>query len=259
MTVSRPSFDELRADNVRLEDLVAELQAARAELERSNAELERFAYVASHDLSEPLRAISAFTQRLADRYRGQLDADADDYIEFILDGTERMRQLIQALLVYSRVGREELRPEWLDSGELVRTTVASLGIEADDPRIVIADGLPHVRADRALLAQVVQNLVINALKFVGDHDPRVKIAARREEDRWLFSVADNGLGIAPRHAERVFEVFERLHTRERFDGAGIGLSVCRRVIERHGGQIWVAPDVEHGTTFCFTLPAMEKS
>ena len=259
MNAPRLSLDELREDNVRLEDLVSELQATQAELERSNGELERFAYVASHDLAEPLRAISAFTQRLADKYKGRLDSDADDYIEFILDGTERMRQLIQALLVYSRVGREELRPEWIDSGELVRTTMASLGIEPDDPRVVVAGDLPRVHGDRTLLAQVFQNLVVNGLKFVGDDEPRVEIAATRESNRWQFTVADNGIGIAPRHAERVFEVFERLHTREHFDGAGIGLSVCRRVVERHGGQIWIAPDSERGSTFCFTLPAKEET
>lgn len=258
MSAPRQTRQELREDNVRLEDLVAELQAARTELERSNAELERFAYVASHDLSEPLRAISAFTQRLADKYRGRLDDDADDYIEFILDGSERMRQLIQALLTYSRLGREEIRPAWIDSGDLVRSTLAALGIGSEDPRVIVAEPLPRVHADPALLTQVLQNLVANALKFTGEREARVHISARRESDHWLFQVADNGIGIDARYAERVFQVFERLHTREVFDGAGIGLSVCRRVVERHGGQIWIATGVATGTTFCFTLPFQEE-
>lgn len=252
---------ELRFDSLRQEELIARLRSSQvdlerlnAELQRSNGELEWFAYVASHDLSEPLRAVSSFARRLADKYEGQLDADADDYLAFILDGTERMRELIQALMTYSRVGRGELHAEWVDTQALVEATLVSLGVGIDDPRVEVAPGLPGVRADRALLGQVFQNLIANALKFTGGSEARVRVAAQRHGPEWLYSVADQGIGIEARYAERVFEVFERLHARDVYEGAGIGLAVCRRVIERHGGLIWVQPDTPVGTTICFTLP-----
>ncbi|MFL5843671.1 MAG: sensor histidine kinase [Solirubrobacteraceae bacterium] len=249
------SLRKLQRDNARLTSDNVDLEELTVELARSNKDLERFAYVASHDLSEPLRAVSAFSQRLADRYRGKLDADADEYIDFILDGTERMRSLIEALLAYSRLGRAELRLAVVDTGALVADVLTSLGSE----RIAFVDvgELPAVTADPTQLAQVFQNLIGNALKFVDDEAPAVRVTAEREGDGWRFDIADNGIGIDPRYAERIFDVFERLHTRESYPGAGIGLSICQRVIERHGGRISVMPGEDGGTVFSFTLPDRE--
>ncbi|MCW2989976.1 MAG: multi-sensor signal transduction multi-kinase [Solirubrobacterales bacterium] len=247
----------LRRDNALLASDNYELEELTAELKRSNQDLERFAYVASHDLSEPLRAVTAFTQKLADRYKGKLDPEADEYLEFILDGTERMRTLIRALLAYSRVGRAELVIESVDTGELVAEVLTSLVSER--VAAVEVGELPRVDADRTQLGQVFQNLIGNALKFVDEETPRVRVEAEREEGRWRFDVIDNGIGIDPRYAGQIFDAFQRLHTRDHFEGAGIGLSICQRVVERHGGGITVAPAEGGGTVFSFTLPDRRPS
>jgi light-regulated signal transduction histidine kinase (bacteriophytochrome) len=247
--LSESREEQLEASQLRLEQL-------NRELTRSNEELERFAYVASHDLSEPLRAISAFTKRLGDRYKGELDETADEWIYYITDGCERMRTLIQALLAYSRVGRTPVIIEEVDTGQVVDGVLRSLqeAIEDHGAEVTRDDDLPTVRADRNQLPQVLQNLIANSLKFTDGDKPRVHVGAERGASEWTFSVKDNGIGMDPKYADRIFEPFERLHTREQFEGAGIGLAVCRRVIERHHGEIWVESEPGAGTTFFFTIP-----
>jgi len=221
-------------------------------LARSNAELEQFAYVASHDLSEPLRTVGSFVQLLARRYEGRLDEDADEYIAFTVDGVRRMQTLIQDLLTYSRVSRLEYKLTEVDCGALVGQLAASMrGGEA-----VTCGPLPTVMADAGQLSRVFQNLIGNSLKFMPpDRDPHVEVTAERDGDDWRFTVKDNGIGIAPQHLDRIFKMFQRLHSQDEFSGTGIGLAVCQRVVERHGGRIWAESTEGEGSVFSFTLPA----
>jgi signal transduction histidine kinase len=241
-----------------LEQTAAALKLAVAELQRSNAELEQFAYVASHDLQEPLRMVASFTQLLQLRYRDRLDAQADEYIRFAVDGATRMQQLIKDLLAYSRVGSKGLEPRETSAEEAFDRAVQNLheAIRECDA-LVTRRRLPWVKADPTQLAQLLQNLIGNALKFRRGPRPAVHVRARRSPDRteWVFSVRDNGIGIAPQHRERIFVIFQRLHTREEYPGSGIGLAVCRKIVERHGGRIWVESAPGEGSTFYFTLPA----
>jgi light-regulated signal transduction histidine kinase (bacteriophytochrome) len=228
------------------------------DLTRSNADLERFASVASHDLREPLRMVGSFVQLLAERYRGQLDADADDYIGFAVDGVQRMERLINDLLEYSRLNTrgEPFRP--IDAEAVLAQTLWDLDLTiAEADAVVTHDPLPAVLADPVQLAQLFQNLISNALKFHGAEPPRVHVShspAPSSAPCWLFSVRDNGIGIDPKDHTRIFDIFQRLHTREEYPGTGIGLAVCQRIVERHGGRIWVESQVGQGTTFFFTLP-----
>jgi light-regulated signal transduction histidine kinase (bacteriophytochrome) len=230
------------------------------ELTRSNRELEQFAYVASHDLQEPLRKVASFCQALQRRYQGQLDDRADQYIEFAVDGATRMQVLINDLLAFSRVGRSGRDHELAEAGELVAAACAALAsaIEETGTTVEVAK-LPVVRGDRTLLVSLFQNLVANAVKFRGADPPVVRIAARRLEAEWEFSCADNGIGIEPEYAERIFVIFQRLHAKEAYPGTGIGLALCRKIVEHHGGRIWL--DAEHapGTCFRFTLPIAEET
>ncbi|HYI36203.1 MAG TPA: ATP-binding protein [Thermoleophilaceae bacterium] len=229
--------------------------AALAELERSNAELEQFAHVASHDLSEPLRVVGGFVGLLQRRYEGQLDEDADRFIEATVSGVERMQALIDALLAYSRVGSDELEPEPVDIGAVAAEAVRVQGTRLQDGGGQVHIGhMPTVPGDPLLLERVFQNLISNAIKFAREGvPPRVSIEAERSDfGVWHFQVADNGVGIPPEHAERVFGMFQRLQGRE-MEGTGIGLSITRRIIERHGGRIWAEPG-DGGTVFHFTLP-----
>ncbi|HEX3872784.1 MAG TPA: ATP-binding protein, partial [Solirubrobacteraceae bacterium] len=206
----------------------AQLDEQALELRRSNAELEQFAYVASHDLQEPLRKIASFCQALERRYRGQLDDRADQYIDFAVDGAKRMQVLINDLLAFSRVGRVDRRDEEVDTRELVDRAQSSLEAALDDAGATLVVGeLPAVRGDRALLESVFQNLIANAVKFRGDDAPVVRVDARRCEPDWEFSCADNGIGIDPEYAERIFVIFQRLHAKETYPGTGIGLAMCR--------------------------------
>jgi light-regulated signal transduction histidine kinase (bacteriophytochrome) len=224
-------------------------------LARSNEELERFAYVASHDLQEPLRMVASFTQLLSKKYSGQLDETADRYINFAVDGAKRMQQLITDLLTYSRVNNKELAPRPMECDAVVQVALQNLKVAIEEAGAVVkCDSLPALVADPAQLGQLFQNLIGNALKFHGQAPPRVHIAAADRGVEWLFSVKDNGIGIAPEQADRVFQIFQRLHTRTEYPGTGIGLAVCRKVVERHGGRIWVESQPGAGSTFFFTLP-----
>ena len=225
------------------------------ELARSNRDLEQFAYVASHDLQEPLRMVATYTQLLAERYKGKLDADADKYINYAVDGALRMQILVRDLLAFSRVGRQGTEFEPTDCNEVMETVLKNLQAAlADSGARVIYEGLPTVTADGSQMVQVFQNLIANAMKFRGAEPPVIQITGEKKNREWLFSVADNGIGIAPEHAEVVFAIFKRLHTRTEYPGSGIGLSICKKIVEHHGGRIWVESESGHGCTFHFTLP-----
>jgi signal transduction histidine kinase len=226
-----------------------------AELARSNQDLEQFAYVASHDLQEPLRMVATYTQLLAERYRGRLDADADKYIHYAVDGALRMQALVQDLLTFSRIGRHGTDLQSTDCNAVVEMAVKNLRAAVDESRARIThDPLPTVMTDGSQLLQVFQNLIGNALKFRGPEPPVIHVSASKKGKEWMFAVADNGLGIAPEFAELIFVIFKRLHTRAEYPGSGIGLSICKKIIERQGGKIWVESQPGQGATFKFTLP-----
>jgi PAS domain S-box-containing protein len=237
------------------------LRRTADELARSNRELEQFAYIASHDLQEPLRMIGSYVQLLARRYRGKLDADADDFIGFAVDGARRMQVMIDGLLEYSRIERHGKSFAEVDTRECVEAALANLAAAiADSGASVAHENLPKLSGDAAQLTRLFQNLVANAIKYRRDEPPLVRItaeeaAAEAAEDGWVFSVADNGIGIDPKSHDRVFVMFQRLHSRSEYEGTGIGLAVCRRIVERHGGRIWVESEAGKGATFKFTLPA----
>jgi PAS domain S-box-containing protein len=233
-----------------------QLRATAADLARSNAELEQFAYVASHDLQEPLRMVASYTQLLARRYAGKLDHDADEFIGFAVDGAKRMQDLINDLLAYSRVGTRSLEVQPVDTQQLVNGVVADLAATiADAIATVQAQDLPIVRGDPTQLRQLFQNLITNAVKFRGERPPVVRITAERQHQWWQVAVQDNGIGIEPQYLERIFVLFQRLHTRADYPGTGIGLAICKKIVERHGGRIWVESEPGQGTTFWFTLHA----
>ena len=229
------------------------------ELSRSNRELEQFAYVASHDLQEPLRMVSSYVALLGRRYDGQLDDRADKYIHFAVDGANRMQRLIHDLLAYSRVGTRggELTPT--DTASVLRETLSNLevAIVESEAEVVYSD-LPSVMGDPSQLRQLFQNIVGNALKFQSESRPRVELEASRDGDQWTFSIRDNGVGFDQRYAERVFGVFKRLHRNADIPGTGIGLAICQRIIERHGGRIWAESKLGEGSCFYFTLPAVAE-
>jgi light-regulated signal transduction histidine kinase (bacteriophytochrome) len=231
------------------------IRAHSERLARSNEELERFAYVASHDLQEPLRMVASFTQLLSKKYSGKLDETADRYINFAVDGAKRMQMLITDLLAYSRVNNRELALRPTECDALVRTTLQNLKVAIEEAGAVVeCDSLPSVVADQGQLGQLFQNLIGNAIKFHGQALPRVHISAADCGAEWLFSVEDNGIGIGPGQADRIFQIFQRLHTRTEYPGTGIGLAVCKKVVERHGGRIWVESRPGEGSNFRFTLP-----
>ena len=228
------------------------------DLKRSNSELEQFAYVASHDLQEPLRAVTTFTQLLADRYRGKMDPDADEFMSLVVDGARRMSALIQDLLAYSRVGR--CRRAWaaVDCETVVEAVLSDLsGAIEDTGGTVTHTGLPVVRADETELSQVFLNLIGNALKFHGTEPPQIHVSAQREPREWRISVADNGIGIDSQYADEIFRMFSRLHTSGEFPGTGIGLALAKRIVERRGGRIGVRSEPGRGATFHFTIPDEE--
>lgn len=234
------------------------LRQQAEELERSNRELEQFAYVASHDLQEPLRIVSSYMQLLARRYQGKLDQDADEFIGFAVEGANRMKSLITDLLAYSRVGTrgKELIPVEMEDALARATRNLRLAIQ-DSGAIIAHDDLPVVLADPLQMTQLLQNLIGNAIKFRGPKAPRIHVGVRRRDQHWLFFVRDNGIGIDPQYAERIFVIFQRLHNRDEYPGTGIGLAICRKIVERHGGEIWVESKPGNGATFYFTLQPAE--
>ncbi len=238
-----------------VEKALEELRGRTRELERSNAELEQFAYVASHDLQEPLRMIASFAELLAHRYHSKLDSEADQFISFAVDGARRMQQLIEDLLRYSRVGRpgNELTP--CDCTATFRAAAANLESAIQESSAVLTHGsLPTVRGHSSELIELFQSLLANAIKFRGPESPTVHVSAERRDDLWQFAVRDNGIGIDPVYHPRIFVIFQRLHSREEYRGTGIGLALCKKIVERHGGRIWVESEVGRGSTFFFNLP-----
>jgi PAS domain S-box-containing protein len=226
------------------------------ELRRSNSELEQFAYVASHDLQEPLRMVASYTELLAQRYRGKLDERADKYIYYAVDGAKRMQQLVSDLLAYSRIGSQGRPLVPVSSDEVLRRVMQGLRKPLTDTHAIVeANALPMVLADEGQLGQLFQNLISNALKFRSDSPPRVVIDASRTRDRWTFSVRDNGIGFDMQFAEKIFLMFQRLHERGKYEGSGIGLSIVKRIVDRHGGQLRVESAPGKGSTFFFTLKA----
>lgn len=236
------------------------LQTRALELEQSNSELEQFAYVASHDLQEPLRKVASFCQLLQRRYIGQLDARADQYIEFAVDGARRMQALIDDLLAFSRVGRIEPEPVLVSCASALSQARVNLATEIRATGAVIeAAELPAVRAEFSMLTSLFQNLIGNAVKFRSEKPPVIQISVSELDDSfWLFSVADNGIGIEPDYADRIFVIFQRLHGRSEYDGTGIGLAMCRKIVEHYGGRIWLDTTYQGGANFFFTLPVAHE-
>jgi len=253
-----PHLPEAVRRAIRENELRKENRQAQEELARSNRDLEQFAYVASHDLQEPLRMVATYTQLLAERYQGTLDANADKYIHYAVDGALRMQILVQDLLAFSRVGRQGADRELTDCNAVIEAASRNLqaAIQESGARIEHSP-LPKVVADGSQLAQLFQNLIANAIKFRRTEPPRIDVSAKREHTEWIFSVTDNGIGIAPEHADLIFVIFKRLHTHEEYPGSGIGLAICKKIVEQHGGRIWVESRQGGGSIFKFTLPARE--
>ncbi|MFN8458848.1 MAG: PAS domain S-box protein [Anaerolineae bacterium] len=251
----KPAFQAIVSDITERKRAEAELQETLKELKRSNAELEQFAYIASHDLQEPLRAVAGMVQLLQKKYQGHLDERADLYINHLVEAAARMQRLINDLLVYSRVGRRGQPFAPVNTVTCVQLALKNLEAAIHESRASITwDNLPTVTADSTQLSQLLQNLIGNALKFRGDQEPQIHISAVKVDKAWQFSVRDNGIGIEPQYFERIFQVFQRLHTREEYPGTGIGLALCQKIVERHGGVIWVESQMGQGSTFYFTLP-----
>jgi NO-binding membrane sensor protein with MHYT domain/nitrogen-specific signal transduction histidine kinase len=255
VVVLRPALANIQQGISQLELAQQALQRNGAELARSNAELEQFAYVASHDLQEPLRMVASYTQLLARRYRGKIDSEADEFIGFAVDGATRMQTLIRDLLSYSRVMTQghSLQPADAKLACDVACRNLQKSIEESGAKVTVGV-LPTVHADATQLTQLFQNLIGNALKYCDGHAPLIRVDATAAGETWQFSVRDNGIGIESQYFERIFQMFQRLHTREKYSGTGIGLAICRRIVERHGGRIWVESQPAMGSTFHFAIP-----
>lgn len=231
-----------------------ELNGTIDELEESNERLKRFAYIASHDLQEPLRMISSYLQLIEDRYAGELDDEAQEYIDFAVDGSDRMREMVNGLLAYSRIDIQDSEFESIDCNALLDDVLTDLQVRIDESdATIVVDELPTIVGDANQFEQLFSNLISNAIKYSGDELPYVEIAVERQNDRRVFSVADNGIGIDPKYADQIFEVFNRLHSNDEYRGTGIGLALCRKIVDHHGGSIWVDSEPGEGTTFYFTL------
>jgi len=248
----------LEEKRLRKERRDSEMELARKveELARSNRDLEQFAYVASHDLQEPLRMVANYTQLLTERYRGKFDEQADKYLHYAADGALRMQALIQDLLKFSRVGKHQVELRPTESRAIVEQALANLQAAIQESgALVERSAIPVVMADPSQLTQVFQNLIANAIKFHGVEPPKVQIAAEKKGEQWEFAVSDNGIGIPADQQQDIFVIFRRLHGRGEYDGNGIGLAICKKIVERHGGQIWVEAQAGGGSCFKFTLPA----
>ncbi|MBI2873931.1 MAG: PAS domain S-box protein [Firmicutes bacterium] len=246
---------EVATDVTRLKNLEKKLKQTVGELESSNADLRQFVNICSHDLQEPLRMISSYLQLLAKRYLGRLNSDADEFIGFAVDGANRMKQLLGDLLAYSRVGTDSSPFEEADTSLALDQALINLEVAIQDGGAEItADPLPIIRGDGPQLVLLFQNLLANAVKFRGEQPPRIHVRAESGEGEWIFSVRDNGIGIDLQFAERIFIIFQRLHPRDRYGGSGIGLTICKKIVEHHGGRIWVESRPGQGATFFFTIP-----
>jgi light-regulated signal transduction histidine kinase (bacteriophytochrome) len=253
---------ELRAVNEQLQREIIErkkalqvLEKTMEELKRSNAELEQFAYVASHDLQEPLRMVASFTQLLQNRYQDKLDDDANDFINYAVDGATRMQNLISDLLIFSRVGTRGKPFKTTDMNIILENVLANIQlstIEADAE--ITYDPLPAIIADGSQMAQILQNLISNAIKFRAKSPIHIHVSGENKPDKWVFSIRDNGIGIEPKNFEFIFVIFQRLHKRDEYEGTGIGLAICKKIIQRHNGKIWVESELGKGSTFYFTIP-----
>ncbi|ELY60097.1 PAS/PAC sensor signal transduction histidine kinase [Natronococcus amylolyticus DSM 10524] len=252
----RNANDEVYAGMVVSQD-ITERREYQRKLEESNERLEQFAYAASHDLQEPLRMVTSYLELVDNRYGDELDEDGEEFLEFAIDGAERMRQMIDGLLEYSRVDTHGDPFEPVDLDDILEDVLEDLQIRIDERNAEITtDDLPCIDGDDSQLRQVFQNLLSNAIKYSEDEPPQVDISATRDDEQWIISVQDNGIGIDPDEQERIFEVFQRLHTHEEHSGTGIGLALCRRIVERHGGNIWVESGLDEGSTLSFTVPAV---
>ena len=244
-------------DITELKRAQADLEHLAAELSRSNSDLEKFAYIASHDLQEPLRMITSYLQLLTKRYTGKLDAEADQFIGFAVDGAARLQALVRGLLTYARIGTGKATAVPVHVTAPVKVALENLKLIIAEKEAMIIEGpMPVVLGDPVMLAQLFQNLIGNGLKFCKGRMPRIGISSRRSGDEWIFSVEDNGIGIEPQFLERIFAIFQRLHSHTDYPGTGIGLALCKKIIERHGGRIWVTSEVGKGSAFSFSLPAI---
>jgi PAS domain S-box len=248
-------------DISRRKKIEGELKDTIAELERSNYELQQFAYITSHDLQEPLRAIASFAQLLERRYKNRLDSDADEYIDFVVDSAVRMKEMIQGLLYYSRVGTRGEKFQLISAEEALKDALSNLKLVIKENKAQITcDKLPVLTADKGQLIQLFQNLIENAIKFrKPDIPPQIHISSRKDKETHIFSVKDNGIGMEPQYTGKIFEVFKRLHTIDEYKGAGIGLAISKRIIERHMGKIWVESELNRGSTFYFSIPLNLKN
>jgi light-regulated signal transduction histidine kinase (bacteriophytochrome) len=243
-----------KADELKLLDYTQEL-------ERSNTELEQFAYIASHDLQEPLRMVSSYTQLLGRRYKDKLDDDANEFIGYAVDGANRMQTLIQDLLTFSRVGKTKQTLKLVDMTQVIKDIILGLKIAIEESNVLIgySASFPKVMADHSQIQQLFQNLILNAIKYRQEgRQCKINIDCQKIDNMWQFSIKDNGIGIEPEYFERIFVIFKRLHSKEEYSGTGIGLAVCKRIVEGHGGQIWLESEFGSGSTFYFTMPVIDS-
>ena len=239
-------------------NLVLEQKAIMAELKRSNAELQQFVYVASHDLQEPLRMVTSYLSLMERTFKHQLDPKAREYIDYAMEGGNRMRELINDVLAYSRVDSQGKKFVPVDMGAVVAKVLAILRVSIEDSKAEVnIDPLPTISADESQMIQVMQNIIANALKFHGPNRPMINISSSKGEKEWTFSIKDNGIGLDMADAERIFQMFQRLHSREEYPGTGIGLALTKKIVERHGGRMWVESRLGAGATFFFTIPIDE--
>jgi len=253
-------IDELQDSLAELKHTREELEQKSQELARSNIDLQQFAYAASHDLQAPLRGVEGFVNLFSRRYKGKLDTKADEFIEFIIDGVKRMQVLIKDLLEYSQIGAKEIHWKPMESELAVTQALANLKTAIEESSAIVTyETLPRIIGDSSQISSLFQNLIGNAIKYRKEEPPKIHISAERKGDKWLFSVNDNGIGIDPNNSDRIFVVFQRLHTREEYEGTGIGLAICKRIVERHKGNIWIESEPGKGSTFYFTIPDQEAN
>ena len=246
--------EKLKADEVC--ELNSLLQRRATELAESNAELERFAFVSSHDLQEPLRMITGFLQLLKKQHSSNLAPTAEQYINFAVEGAERMRTMISDLLEYSRVGTTKEEPAPVDLNIVVEEVTNLFSVRIAESAAEIESGfLPVIKGKKTQMLQLFQNLTGNALKYRSGENPKINISCKQENGCWKFAFRDNGIGIDPQFSEKIFVIFQRLHNKSQFSGTGIGLAICKKIVEQHGGKIWIEPNGNQGTVFCFTIPA----